>query len=64
MTKDNTVVALSIRIPKELYDEIHKEMNKENRSCNQQIMYWLRLGKILESNPDVKMTLMLKDQLQ
>lgn len=64
MIKDMDIVALSIRMPKELYDEINKKKEKENRSSNQQIIYWIRLGKLLDSNPDVKMALQLKEQLQ
>lgn len=64
MNKDFDVIALSIRMPKELYDEIAKEKEKENRSCNQQILYWIRLGKLLDSNPDMKLALQLKEQLR
>lgn len=64
MIKDTSVVALSIRIPRDLYTEIAKAMEEQNRSCNQQVIYWIKLGKLLESNPDVKMALQLKEQLQ
>lgn len=57
-------VMFSINIPKELYDELTVEMEKQNRSRNKQIIYWLKLGKLLDSNPDIKTALLLKEQLQ
>lgn len=63
MTVD-TKYSFSIILPKDLYDEITKEMKLENRSRNKQIIHWLRLGKLLDSNKDMKTALLLKEQLQ
>lgn len=54
----------TITVPSDLYDEITKEMDKQNRSRNKQVIYWIRLGKLLDSNPDIKTALLLKEQLQ
>lgn len=57
-------VMFSINIPKDLYDNIKSQSIKEGRSQNKQIIYWIRLGKLLDSNPDIKTALQLKEQLQ
>lgn len=57
-------VGFSISIPKDLYDSISEEMEKQDRSRNKQVIYWLKLGKLLEQNPDIKTSLLLRDQLQ
>lgn len=57
-------VGFTITIPKELYDDISKEMQKQNRSRNKQVIHWIRLGKLLDANPDMKMALQLKEQLR
>lgn len=54
----------TITIPSDLYDEITQEMEKQNRSRNKQVIYWIRLGKLLDANPDIKTALLLKAQLQ
>ena len=57
-------VGFTITIPKELYEDISKEMQKQNRSRNKQVIHWIRLGKLLDANPDMKMALQLKEQLR
>ena len=64
MIKDINTVALSIRIPKDLYDEINNKKEEQNRSINQQVIFWIRLGKMLDANPDMRTALQLKEQLQ
>ena len=54
----------SINIPMDLYEKIKEEKEKQNRSINKQVIYWLTLGKLLDSNPDIKTMLLLKEQLQ
>lgn len=54
----------TISLPVDLYDEITSEMEKQNRSRNKQVIYWIRLGKLLDANPDIKTALLLKEQLQ
>lgn len=54
----------SINIPMDLYNKIKEEKEKQNRSINKQVIYWLTLGKLLDSNPDIKTMLLLKEQLQ
>ena len=54
----------SISISQELFDEIKKEAEKQGRSKNKQIIHWVKLGKLLEANPDIKMSLLLREQLQ
>lgn len=55
---------LSINLSKELYDEIEQECQKQGRSKNKQIIHWIKLGKLLDSNPDIRTALQLKEQLQ
>lgn len=57
-------VMFSINIPKDLYDKITDQTKKEGRSRNKQVIYWLKLGILLDSNPDIKRNLLLKEQLQ
>lgn len=57
-------VMFSINIPKDLYDNIKNQSIKEGRSQNKQIIHWIRLGKLLDANPDIKTALLLKEQLQ
>lgn len=57
-------IGFSINIPEDLYNDLSKAMELENRSRNKQVIYWLKLGKLLDSNPDIKTMLLLKEQLQ
>lgn len=57
-------VMFSINIPRDLYDKISKQAEKEGRSHNKQIIHWIRLGRLLDANPDIKTALLLKEQLQ
>jgi hypothetical protein len=54
----------TVSVPVDLYNEITSEMEKQNRSRNKQVIYWIRLGKLLDANPDIKTALLLKEQLQ
>ena len=57
-------IGFTITIPKKLYEDITKQMKLDNRSRNKQVIHWLYLGKLLDSNKDIATALMLKDQLQ
>lgn len=57
-------VMFSVSISQELFDEIEKEAEKQGRSKNKQIIHWVKLGKLLEANPDIKTSLLLREQLQ
>lgn len=61
---DQEIVSFSIYTPKEIYDELTKAMKEQNRSRSKQVLYWLKLGKLLDANPDIKTALLLKEQLQ
>lgn len=56
-------ISFSICLPKDLYDAITTQMKKQDRSRNKQIIYWLKLARLLEANPDIKTSLLLRDQL-
>lgn len=61
---EDTKKMFTIYVSKELYDELTEAMKREHRSRNQQVIHWIRLGKSLDANPDMKMALQLKEQLQ
>lgn len=64
MTESEIKRVFSIYVPEDLYDKLTEAMKKEHRSRNQQVIHWIRLGKLLDANPDMKMALQLKEQLQ
>lgn len=57
-------ISFTITVTKDLYDDISKQMEIDDRSRNKQVIYWIKLGKLLETNPDMKTALLLKEQLQ
>jgi len=61
---EDTKKMFTIYVSKELYDELTEAMKREHRSRNQQVIHWIRLGKSLDANPDMKMALQLKEQLR
>lgn len=64
MTKYIDRREFTVAIPTDLYDELTEAMEDQGRSRNKQVIYWIRLGKLLDSNPDIKTALLLKQQLQ
>ena len=57
-------IAFTITVPKELYEDLTKQMKLDNRSRNKQVIHWLHLGKLVDSNKDIATALLLKEQLQ
>ena len=57
-------IGFSVYFSKSIYDELKEAKQREGRSLNQQVIHWVKLGKLLDENPEIKTALLLKQQLQ
>ena len=57
-------IGFSVYFSKSIYDELKAAKQREGRSLNQQVIYWVKLGKLLDENPEIKTALLLKQQLR
>lgn len=64
MKTNEDKIGFTVTIPESLYNEITKAMEEEHRSRNQQVIHWIKLGKSVDSSPDIKMALQLREQLR
>ncbi len=42
-----------VKISQELHDEARKRAKAMSRSINMQVEHWMRMGKLIEENPDL-----------
>ena len=52
----------TIKIAGDLLDEARKSSRIKNRSLTRQIVHWVKIGKLIEDNPDLTYN-MIKDMM-
>lgn len=53
-----------VKISDELHEEIRKASSVMVRSINAQAEYWIKIGMLAETNPDMTFTEILQEQLK